>query len=148
MTNRINQSARPTEQDRLGRLLAARLSQASDALPHDIAERLRVARQQALAGQPQWQPRAAASVLASGGAAVLGAGAGRFGPWRLLGSLLPLLALVAGLIGLNLLVNEQRARELAELDAAILTDDLPPAAYADPGFLQFLKSAPRETGSQ
>ena len=24
---------------------------------------------------------------------------------------------------------------------ALLTDDLPPAAYADPGFVQFLKSA-------
>ena len=30
--------------------------------------------------------------------------------------------------------------EVAEVDAAILTDDLPPAAYADPGFTQFLKS--------
>jgi hypothetical protein len=33
----------------------------------------------------------------------------------------------------------QRARELAEIDVAILVDDLPPDAYADPGFSQFLK---------
>jgi hypothetical protein len=26
------------------------------------------------------------------------------------------------------------------VDAALLTDDLPPSAYADPGFAQFLKS--------
>ena len=32
--------------------------------------------------------------------------------------------------------------ELAEVDAALLTDALPPAAYADPGFLQFLKGNP------
>ena len=29
----------------------------------------------------------------------------------------------------------------AEVDAALLTDDLPPAAYADPGFAQYLKSS-------
>jgi hypothetical protein len=36
--------------------------------------------------------------------------------------------------------NEDRARELAEVDVALLTDDLPPAAFSDPGFLQFLKT--------
>ncbi len=30
--------------------------------------------------------------------------------------------------------------EVAEVDAALLTDDLPPSAYADPGFLQYLKT--------
>jgi hypothetical protein len=29
---------------------------------------------------------------------------------------------------------------LAEVDVALLTDELPPAAFADPGFLQFLKT--------
>jgi len=28
----------------------------------------------------------------------------------------------------------------AGMDAALLADDLPPAAYSDPGFVQFLKS--------
>jgi hypothetical protein len=35
---------------------------------------------------------------------------------------------------------DNRANELAEVDSALLIDDLPPAAYADPGFLQFLKN--------
>ena len=36
---------------------------------------------------------------------------------------------------------DNRANELAaEVDAALLTDDLPPAAYTDPGFAQFLKT--------
>ncbi|MBC7611256.1 MAG: DUF3619 family protein, partial [Polaromonas sp.] len=26
-----------------------------------------------------------------------------------------------------------------EVDAALLTDELPPAAFSDPGFVQFLK---------
>ena len=28
-----------------------------------------------------------------------------------------------------------------KVDAALLTDDLPPSAYADPGFVQFLKTS-------
>jgi hypothetical protein len=40
---------------------------------------------------------------------------------------------------IHILGNDNRAKELAEIDAAILTDDLPPAAYTDPGFAQFLK---------
>ena len=53
---------------------------------------------------------------------------------------LPLLALVAGLIAISVIQNDNRANELAEIDAALLTDDLPPTAYTDPGFAQFLKS--------
>ena len=41
--------------------------------------------------------------------------------------------------------DNDRATEVAELDAALLTDDLPPEAYADPGFLQFIKSDPSRT---
>jgi hypothetical protein len=57
-----------------------------------------------------------------------------------LASLLPLIALVAGLAIIQNIMDDDRANELAEVDAALLTDDLPPSAYADPGFLQFLKN--------
>ena len=33
----------------------------------------------------------------------------------------------------NDIQNDNRARELAEVDSALLTDDLPPTAYTDPG---------------
>ncbi len=52
----------------------------------------------------------------------------------------PLLALVLGLVAINVIQNDKRANEIAEIDAALLTDDEPPAAYADPGFTQFLNS--------
>jgi Protein of unknown function (DUF3619) len=39
-----------------------------------------------------------------------------------------------------LVQSDQRAQYLAEVDAAMLTDYLPPAAYADPGFVQFLNT--------
>jgi hypothetical protein len=36
------------------------------------------------------------------------------------------------------------AQELAEVDTAILTDELPPNAYTDAGFAQFLKASARD----
>jgi hypothetical protein len=47
--------------------------------------------------------------------------------------------LAVGLFVIDGVQSEQRAQELAEIDAAILTDDLPPSAYADPGFAHFVK---------
>ena len=56
-----------------------------------------------------------------------------------LAATLPLLALLIGLIMIDAIQGDDRAKDLAEIDAAILTDDLPPTAYADPGFTHFLK---------
>ena len=118
-----------------GRRVAARLSAGTDAMPHDIGERLRVARAQALARR-RLPARATPVVVAtSGGAATLGSVW-----WARLGAVLPLVALVAGLISISVWQEDQRFKELAEVDAALLTDDLPPAAYTDPGFAQFLKT--------
>jgi len=73
-----------------------------------------------------------------GGAATLG---DRLSLWNRIASVLPLLALVAGLVLIHTAQSDRRASELAEVDAALLTDDLPPAAYADPGLVQFPKSS-------
>ena len=118
------------------RRLAARLSEGTAELPHDISERLRVARQQAVANRKLGLTRAAAPVvLASGNAARLGGGW-----WTRLGAVVPLVALIVGLVTISALQDENRANDLAEIDTALLTDDLPPAAFTDPGFAQFLKS--------
>ena len=109
--------------DRYGVKVAARLSQGSAQLPHDISERLRVARLQAV-GDEGWSI------------------------WSRMASVLPLVALVAGLVLINGIQNEDRANEVAEVDTALLTDDLPPAAYADSGFIQYLKSAAHRTASE
>jgi len=50
------------------------------------------------------------------------------------------LALVIGLVAIVVIQDEVRVRELAELDAELLTDELPPSAYVDPGFTQFIRS--------
>jgi hypothetical protein len=121
--------------DRFGRAVAARLSAGTDELSWEVRERLRVARVQALQAR---QIEATAPVIVDrGGAATLGEG---MSFWRSIASVLPLLVLAAGLVLLHGFQGERRASELAEVDAALLTDDLPPAAYADPGFVQFLKT--------
>lgn len=119
--------------------VAARLSMAAESLPHDIQERLRVARQQAVARRKLEQTRPAVQVVASGGAAVLGSDDDGRGWMDRAAAFLPLLALVVGLVVVNAVQNDLSALELADIDAALLVDDLPPVAYVDPGFAQFLK---------
>lgn len=135
--------------DRLGSAIAGRLTAGCADLDHDFSERLRVARQQALARRKvaQFAPAfSVASIARSGRAAALQLGGGdKPGLWIRLGAALPLLALVAGLLTIDVVQNDNRASEVAEVDAALLTDDLPPAAYTDPGFLQFLKSGTSTT---
>lgn len=127
-------------QDRFGLQVAVRLSEAANNLPYDISERLRAARVQALARQKIAVTSIATEVAVSGGAASLTFGNEHLSWWNRIVAALPLLALVAGLIAISVIQNENRANELAEIDAALLTDDLPPTAYTDPGFTQFLKS--------
>ena len=127
-----------------GRRVASRLASGSEQLPHDIGERLRVARQQAVSRRKLVpQLHAAPVVVSNGRSATLGLG-GRW--WTRIGSVVPLIALVAGLITISVMQDDDRANDLAEVDSALLTGDLPPAAYTDPGFAQFLKAddaAPR-----
>jgi hypothetical protein len=151
--------------------LSARLDQGAQALPHDITERLRIAREQALVAGRQARAAAAlatapspvtvdvsvvglsAAGASAGGASVQwregrgtrDAGHGRrlddapvsWG-WRL-ASTLPLIALVAGLWGIHRYVMHEQVQAATDVDMALLTDDLPPAAYSDPGFAEFLK---------
>lgn len=125
-------------EDQFGRGVAARLSAGNNELPHDISERLRVARVQAMAKRKLApEMRVAQTSHVAGGSVTLGGGGWW---WTRIGAALPLVALVGGLIAINVVQAENRASELADIDSALLTDDLPPAAYTDPGFAQFLKS--------
>lgn len=130
-------------QDDFGLRIAARLNSASLDLPHDISERLRAARTRAVAARlkPQTQLQTSTGLVHQNGAALLNFGGDEgLNIWSRLASLLPLIALVAGLALIQNIMDDDRANELAEIDSALLVDDLPPSAYADPGFLQFLKN--------
>lgn len=134
--------------DAYARRIASCLTLSNADLPYDITERLRAARTQALARRkrPAAQPARRASVArqlhSNGSTATLGGWGSEGGNWwRALVSAIPLTALAVGLVFVNLVQDETVANEIAEVDSALLTDDLPPSAYADPGFLQFLKTA-------
>ena len=127
-------------QERFGLKTASYLSAGAAGLPHDISERLRVARLQAVAQRKIVRLEPAVQVVGYGGSAALGWGGG-VSWWARVGSVLPLIALVVGILTINSIQNDNRAQEVAEVDAALLTDELPPAAFADPGFVQFLKTS-------
>lgn len=122
--------------DQFGRRVALRLDGATEQMPYEVRERLRAARVRAL--QVRQQPEVAPVAIGRGGAATLGLGERSW--FYRVASVLPLVLLAAGLVLLHSVQSDRRASELAEVDAALLTDDLPPAAYADPGFVQFLKT--------
>jgi hypothetical protein len=128
-------------QDALGRAIVARLDHGTENLPHDITERLKVARMRAVAQRKLAAAVApAAAVLGSAGQASLQMGEGLRGLWMQLGAWLPLLALVTGLVVIGAAQDDWSAQEIAEVDTELLTDNLPPSAYTDPGFAQFLRN--------
>ena len=112
------------------------------SLPPDVSERLRFAREQALARARE--ARTAAAVAPAGASASGVALLGSFLPWlQRAASVLPLLLLLVGL----LLIQQWQTREsvlaAAEIDAQLLADALPPDAYSDPGFAEFLRAPPQ-----
>ena len=127
-------------QSQFGLRVAARLDMANQDLPHDITERLRAARTRAVSARLRTQAQISHDVISQNGIALLHFGDEGLNLWSRLASLVPLIALVAGLALISDFFDDLRANELAEVDSALLVDDLPPAAYADPGCLQFLKN--------
>jgi hypothetical protein len=126
--------------DRLGRHFSAQLSMATPGLPHDISERLRVARHRAMAERkPVMQLGFARKTGVQSNGTLTASGDEGLNLWSILASALPLLALVVGLTAIQWVQQDSRTNELAAIDSALLTDELPPDAYADAGFVQFLK---------
>jgi hypothetical protein len=108
-----------------------------------IAERLRAARERALEARRISTARERAPAFAWARSTTVGL-VGGFGAFGGLGGfslrvLLPTLLLVAGLVSIYSWQQEQRAADALELDAQLLTDDLPIDAYLDRGFEAWLK---------
>lgn len=133
-----------TLESRFAKRLSARLSVGAGELPHDVSERLRVARERALE-KARWATQSSARIAVSAGGSGDGQAVLRSGPgwgWRL-ASLLPVVALVVGLL---LVQNQQDADQTlaaADIDTALLSDDLPPDAYSDAGFVEYLRGPGR-----
>ncbi len=119
--------------------LTKHLDAASQNMGHDISERLRVARLNALATRPEpVKLLNYRTALQTHGSSQTGQDEG-LNLWRFLVSALPVVGLVLGLVLVQVIQQEWVESDLASIDSALLLDDLPPDAYTDPGFLQFLK---------
>jgi hypothetical protein len=133
--------AREALHARYARRIAACLNENAATVSGDIAERLRFAREQAVerARAARQQAATASLGVTRGGAALLGGGW-----WVKVASVVPLVALIGGLVLIQHSQTRAQISTAAEVDAALLSDDLPPAAYSDAGFIEFLKTPPRE----
>ena len=128
-------------QERFARKAVSYLAHSTADLPHDITERLRAARFQALAKRKIATHQTAVTVVSQGlFAALTWGGDEASGWWTRIGMIVPLVVLLAGLFTINMVQSNNRAQEVADVDVALLTDALPPEAFSDPGFVQFLKS--------
>jgi hypothetical protein len=112
----------------------------STRLDGRIAERLRAARERAL----ESRRISALAERVPGVAWMRGTAGGLIGSFGGIGGfslrvLLPTVILIAGLVAIYSWQNDQRAADIEELDAQLLTDDLPLDAYLDRGFETWLK---------
>ena len=145
--NSTSRHERPTDthaiEARLAACLAGSLTAGAEAVPHDIAQRLRVAREQAvqharLAREAAPGRAQLAGISASGAAVLVG-----FAAWRQRFAMgLPVVLMVAGLVAIDRFTVREQVLAAADIDAQLLSDTLPPSAYSDPGFGEYLRTAP------
>lgn len=128
-------------QERFALKIAGSLSEQALSVAPDIGARLRFAREQALSQVRRARAERPVLIAAGSSTAILGGDGSRTGMgwWVKLGSVLPLVVLVAGLMLIQELQSDAQISMAAEVDASLLADDLPPAAYSDAGFVEFLK---------
>jgi len=134
-------AAREATEARFARSLAACLSESAEQLTPDVAERLRFGREKALEIARRARDAQGVGVTESG-AAIAGFSRSRW--WLRFASVLPLVALVGGLALIQNWQTRTQISAAAEIDEALLGDDLPINAYRDPGFSEFLKAPPSE----
>ena len=143
--NRNEDTLSTTEADQFGLTAAALLRQGTQSLPAGIKDRLYAARLKALSVKKPEKVRVQQRVLASSNG-TWSSGSRSF--WDNVGWIAPLVVLVFGLIGIAQWQQDSRINDIAELDVALLTDDVPPDAYADSGFMGFLKNGPLAESDQ
>jgi hypothetical protein len=126
------------DQDELARRIAKLLDESADGMGQAQRERLIAARKLALSKHhetpspaPAWVPAWAGNVS-------------RFTERRVLGIqyLIPIAALVLGLSGVAYM-HSTPTPDIADIDAGLLTDELPINAYLDQGFDSWLKRSSR-----
>ncbi|MGO4302777.1 DUF3619 family protein [Cupriavidus sp. RAF12] len=141
----MSRNERDIQERRFACEIRSALDASADALPADISERLAAARRMALAAKKAEAPVRVPQLALPGAHGPVfeedeDTPMHRAGAWlRRLALVWTLVVLVVGLIGIYHWQQQKRVEELADVDAAMLLDDLPPTAYADQGFHVFLK---------
>ena len=132
--------------DRIAHQITVRLTEGEALLPYEVTERLRASRERAVSERRReisvLRTQTSTAASAHGHTMTMGTPENEgSGWWRTLVSAIPVFALIAGLVVYNSQSDQSLLSEVTEVDTALLTDDLPPAAYADPGFVQYLKNS-------
>jgi Protein of unknown function (DUF3619) len=112
-----------------------------DLLPASTTDRLAAARKLAIARKKAHAPVQVAQRSLAGNLGSLFS----FSALGRLGVMVPLLALVVALGGIYEGEQQQRIADIAELDAAVLSDELPLTAYLDHGFNAYLAQSAQQS---
>ena len=116
-----------------------------DELPASTTDRLAQARKMALARKKaQVETPLAVRVVKTELATSGGGISGFFSQFGWLGKAsmaIPALALVIGMVGIYQHEQQERIADLADIDAAVLSDELPLTAYLDHGFNAYLSQS-------
>ncbi|MDR5813893.1 MULTISPECIES: DUF3619 family protein [unclassified Caballeronia] len=144
-------SALETKENEFALKIARALDENTAGLPTATVDRLRDARRAAIARKKPEKVAVAISApaftpaLAGAGATLTSGGSGEerrtrglFARLGGLGLAWPLAALIIGMAGIAYWEDQQRRAELAEIDAAMMSDSLPIDAYLDHGFNAYL----------
>jgi hypothetical protein len=111
------------------------LNENADKLPASAAVRLASARKLALSRKKSEPLHVRVGAFASRGGAFLDEPIS----WLArMGLVLPIIVLVVGLTGIYQAEQQRRISDIAEIDAMVLSDELPLSAYLDHGFNAYL----------
>lgn len=140
-------SSQETKELEFARQVRRALDENAASIPPATVDRLAAARRAALARKKPETVSAPVFAPALAGAGMPGGLSRgelpqrRRSPLRRFALAWPLAALVVSLVGIAYWEDQQRTAELADIDAAMLSDDLPLNAYLDHGFNAYLSRA-------
>jgi len=142
---------RESSYEQFARRVTLSLEQNLDEIPPHVSERLQAARSLAVSKKKAEKSYAWNFAFNLGG----GRSNGRSnssnssnGLWRSIGSIAPIIVLLVGLAGIAQWQEDARINDIADIDAALLSDEVPPDAYADDGFWVFLKNLANQDKEQ
>lgn len=140
--SRLQKNTRLANELRFALKVRQALNEATASIPAERLEQLDAARKTALRAQKfgkpslQWITRPAFAGLGASAASSPG------NPLRTAFAFVLIILVGTCIAGIFSIEQERRINELADIDAALLSDEIPLSAYADHGFNAFIKQNP------